>query len=154
MTIPVSKPAGNKTITKDVEIFNDKRWQKNHWQTICSAYLNSPFFEYYRDEFEPFFRSPQSTLLKLNLQLSSVICEIIGIEKEINQTETYIYSPKDMIDFRTSLNPKNKTEGLIFPEYIQVFSSRYGFIPDLSILDVIFNLGPETLDYLKTIKRK
>ena len=154
MTIPVSKPSGNKTITKEVVIFDDKRWQQNHWQTICSAYLNSPFFEYYRDEFEPFFQNSQSSLLELNLRLTSLLCEIIGIEKEIKRTETFIHSPQNSIDLRSSLSPKNKTEGLIFPEYIQVFSARFDFIPDLCILDVIFNLGPETLDYLQTVNRK
>lgn len=154
LTIPVTKPNGNKTLTKDIEIFEDKRWQQNHWRAICSAYLNSPFFEYYRNEFEAFYKIEKTSLLKLNIRLISVLTEIIGINNEVSLTQNFVHSQAKALDLRYSLNPKMKTKELIFPGYIQVFSSRFSFIPDLSILDVLFNLGPETLGYLKSVGRK
>ena len=154
LTIPVSKPNGNKTLTKNVKIFRDNRWQRNHWRAICSAYLNSPYFEYYRDELEVFYKNEKFSLLQLNLELISVITELIGIEKKVSLTQTFYHSPKNVLDLRISLNPKKNTKELFFPEYIQVFSSRFNFSPDLSILDVLFNLGPDTLSYLKSVEKK
>jgi len=152
LTIPVSKPDGNRTLTKDVKITDDKNWQQNHWRAICSAYLNSPFFEYYRDGIEHFYQDKSTSLIKLNMQLLLVLAELIGIKKGITHTDSYQHHPEDMLDLRTILNPKNVKSELNFPEYIQVFSSKFSFMPDLSILDVLFNLGPETLNYLKSIQ--
>ena len=152
LTIPVSKPQGNQTISKDILISNTQRWQQNHWRAINSAYLNSPYFEFYRDEFETFYKESFGNLLQFNNQLMNCICKIVGIRKEFVFTTSYNHSPDKVLDLRSVISPKKEMKWEYFPEYIQVFSTKLGFIPNLSIIDMLFNLGPETLDYLKSIK--
>jgi len=152
LTIPVSKLQGNRTITKDVIISNTQRWQQNHWRAISSAYLNSPYFEFYRDEFETFYKENFGNLLQFNNQLMNCVCKIIDIRKEFVFTTSYNHSPDKVLDLRSVISPKKEMKREHFPEYIQVFSTKLGFIPNLSIIDMLFNLGPETLDYLKSIK--
>jgi len=152
LTIPVSKLQGNRTITKDILISNTQRWQQNHWRAINSAYLNSPYFEFYRDEFETFYKENFGNLLQFNNQLMNCVCKIIDIRKEFVFTTSYNHSPDKVLDLRSVISPKKEMKREYFPEYIQVFSTKLGFIPNLSIIDMLFNLGPETLDYLKSIK--
>jgi len=152
LILPVSKPDGNRTLTKDLKISYNEKWQQNHWRALCSAYLNSPYFEYYRDEFEIFYRKKSESLLDHNMQLIALLTDLIGIKKVISLTQSYQHHPDEMLDLRTKLSPKVEISEFDFPEYIQVFSSKFGFIRDLSIIDVLFNLGPETLTYLKTIR--
>ncbi|RLD47457.1 MAG: hypothetical protein DRI88_06110 [Bacteroidetes bacterium] len=155
LTIPVSKPFGNHTKTKDILIFNQDKWYIKHWRAIETAYLSAPFFIYYRDEIEPFFKTPFERLLDFNMQLSQLFCRIIGIETTITLSEDYMKVPGDRVDYRTVLSPK-KPENIIkeFPEYIQVFETNHGFIPNLSILDLIFNLGPESYDYIAVLSEQ
>ena len=154
LTIPVSKPQGNRTTSKDILIDKSERWQQNHWRAITSAYLNSPYFEFYQDEIEAFYKGNFDSLLQFNEQLMNCICEIIGIQKEFAFTTSYDHSPGKVLDLRSVISPKKEMKREHFPEYIQVFSTKLGFIPNLTIIDLLFNFGPETLVYLKSIKSK
>ena len=155
LSIPVSKPSGNHTKTKDILIFNQDQWYKKHWRAIESAYLPAPFFIYYSDEIKPFFERPFKWLLDFNTQLTETFNRIIGLDTTISLSEDYIKTPKDKIDYRTALSPK-KPENIIkkFPKYTQVFETGYGFIPNLSILDLVFNLGPESYDYITALSKQ
>ena len=150
LTIPLIKVKRKKPF-KDVKIAYDENWQKIHWKSIESAYRSSPYFEYYEDEFQPLFEQKFDFLIDLNTKLQTKIIDIIGIETTISKSSSYIENIDDYIDYRTSLSPKNEITNLNFPNYMQVFNDRLPFKPNLSILDLLFNEGPNSLNYIKSI---
>lgn len=154
LTIPVTKPDGNSTTTSDILIFNNEKWFLMHKRAIQSAYRGSPFFLYYWDYFEDIFSSGNSNLLETNTEILTRILKILKINVVPTFTDNYIQQESIENDYRTRISPKALTSETDFPEYIQVFSDRYGFMPNLSILDVIFNLGPESFTYLEDISKK
>jgi hypothetical protein len=151
LSIPLQKRK-NHTPIENIKISYDESWQKMHWRSIESAYRTSPFFEFYEDDLKPFFESKEHTkLLKFNADIQSIILNLIKINTKIGFTQKYEnVNP----DWRQLIHPKDLKyqNSFQFPKYIQVFEEKYGFIPNLSILDVLFNLGPRTLDYLKSIE--
>ena len=149
LTVPVTKPMGNRTKTKDVRISYELPWQQNHWRSFETAYNKSPFFLYYQDYLVPFYENRTPFLLDFNQSLLETLFLAIRLDRNIGFTETYEKKPLDVDDKRLELATKSLL--LEQPEYIQVFSSKYGFIPNLSILDLLFNLGPETLFYLMSL---
>ena len=151
LSVPVIKVNGNHTLTKDIRIANSIPWQRSHWRSIETAYNNSPFFLFYKDEFEPFFERQFDFLLDLNTELTEVIFNILRIEKKITCTEKFLEIHDSIEDYRW-VKKKEVTSIKAFPPYTQVFSPKYGFIPDLSIIDLIFNLGPESRDFLNSEK--
>jgi hypothetical protein len=152
LTIPMNKPFGNSTKTNEVQIFYGEKWQLIHKRTIESAYLASPYYLYFKDELEIVFHQQHQKLLDLNMSILSTLMELIGIEKKIELNPAYVHHPVDMLDLRQVIHPKKPFDGKFFPAYTQVFSDRHGFQPDLSILDLLFNLGPETYPYLESMK--
>ena len=156
LVVPVVKGRGAKILIKDLKISYDTNWQRNHWRTIFSAYNSSPFFEYYKDEIQPFFTQKAKFLLDFNLSIHESICELLEIENNANVTDDFEKVPSNTINFRELISPKNKTEidKHFQPEkYTQVFSEKFGFIPNLSILDLLFNEGPNSYSVLeKSIK--
>ena len=143
LTIPKERKSSDKTLISDISISNQDKWQKSHWQSIVSAYNSSPFFEYYKDELLPFYTTEHSTLFDFNLKLSKTILELMQVEKKLNLTSKF-QKECNGLDFRSSKFILKNQE-----EYQQVFCEKYSFIPNLSILDVLFNLGPETTSYLE-----
>ena len=143
LTIPKERKSSDKTLISDISISNQDNWQKSHWQSIVSAYNSSPFFEYYKDELFPFYNTKHSTLFDFNLKLSKTILELMQVEKKINFTSKF-QKEFNGLDFRSSKFILKNQE-----EYQQVFCEKYSYIPNLSILDVLFNLGPETTSYLE-----
>lgn len=152
LVVPVVKGRGPKTIIKDLKISYDTNWQRNQWQTIISAYNSSPFFEYYRDEIQPFFEKKQKFLFDLNLAVHETICELLEIENTTILTEDFEKVPEETINFREMISPKNKMQPdpYFHPEkYTQVFSEKFGFVPNLSVLDLLFNVGPDSYTILE-----
>ncbi|MBT4479248.1 MAG: hypothetical protein HOL56_05995 [Flavobacteriales bacterium] len=143
LTIPKERKSSDKTLISDISISNQDNWQKSHWQSIVSAYNSSPFFEYYKDELLPFYNTKHSTLFDFNLKLSKTILELMQVEKKLNFTSKF-QKECNGLDLRSSKFILKNQE-----EYQQVFCEKYSFIPNLSILDVLFNLGPETTSYLE-----
>ena len=152
LNIPVKHNKTNNKITyKDIQIENIEDWQKQHWRSIVSAYKSSPFFEYYEDEIKTFFFTPQYSLFNMNVKIFETICECIGINFLIKYTTTYKkeVNPEKNTDLRNLVNSK-KEANPIFERYTQVFCEKYGYLNNLSILDLLFNEGPNTLNYLES----
>ncbi len=150
LSLPVSRPNGNHTLISEVRIFNTEKWYRNHRRALQSAYEASPFYLYYKDELAEFFSGSFDNLFEFNQQLIRRFCTLLNIKPVISYTKAYQKHPKNVHDLRHCFSPKKQAAGF-FPEYIQVFSDRHGFLPDLSIVDLLFNLGPESKNYLSKI---
>ena len=143
LTIPKERKSSDKTLISDISISNQDNWQKLHWQSIVSAYNSSPFFEYYKDDLLTFYNTKHNTLFDFNLKISKTILELMQVENKLNFTSKF-QKEFNGLDFRSSKFILKNQE-----EYQQVFCEKYSFVPNLSILDVLFNLGPETTSYLE-----
>lgn len=145
LTIPIVKPDNIKCLTKDIRISDHGNWRKLHWNTLVSAYNMSPFFEYYEEDFVPFYEKKFEFLLDYNEALRETICRLIDFEPHIVRTTEY--TPSAEHDFRETIRPKHEVEDPEFRPvpYYQVFQEKHGFLPNLSIIDLLFNMGPESL---------
>lgn len=144
LTIPVVKPYGNKTIDKEVKIA-DESWQKVHWRALESAYKNSPFFMYYEDDFRPFYQKRYTYLTDFNQALQACICQLIGIQNTITESDCFL--TQSTLDYRNSIHTKHPAADKHYSivPYYQVFEQKYGFIANLSIFDLLFNMGNESI---------
>lgn len=152
LVVPVVKGRGPKTVIKDLQLSYDMNWQRNQWQTIVSAYNSSPYFEYYQDELYPFFEKEYKFLLDFNLQIHETICDFMEIENTLELTNDFEQVLEGCINFRETISPKNKNDiDTAFQpvEYTQVFTEKFGFLPNLSILDLLFNEGPNAFTILE-----
>jgi len=149
LNIPVIHSQKNRQKYRDVKIFNDENWQSLHWKSLLSAYRTSPFFEFYEDELQPLFEKKADFILDFNLKCFEVITDCLQIDINTSKTETYQESPANTTDFRFLVNAK-KEHPQTFDKYTQVFSNKHGFISNLSILDLLFNEGPNALNYLES----
>jgi len=153
LSVPVIKGARKKILTKDIQIEYVEDWRKVHFKGIESAYRKSPFYEYYIDDIEPIFSKEYKYLLDLNNDILGVLNEILEISPDIGYTEDYIKETVGVDDWREGIHPKKSKRiedtSFVADPYTQVFSDKLGFEPNLSVLDLIFNLGPEALLYLE-----
>ena len=146
LIIPVSTNSGSKTIDKDVRILNNG-WQKLHWGALEAAYRHSPFFMYYEDDIRPFFQQEYTFLLDFNLALQDSLMQLIGIAPQLTQSSCYVDAQADTIDLRNIVRVKKSIPDAQFGvvPYYQVFEQRHGFLPNLSIFDLLFNMGNESI---------
>lgn len=154
LSIPVQKSAP-KELTKDIRISYTEHWQIRHWRAITSAYRNSPYFEYFEDDIAHFYSEKYELLLDYNLLQLRTVLKILKLRQDIGLTMDYVSSPADCVDLRERIHPKISFEndaavaGTLKTGYYQTFGSRFGFTPNLSILDLLFNTGLESMAYLK-----
>lgn len=148
LTVPVEKSPTPKILTRDIRISDHGNWRHLHWNAFVSAYNMSPFFEYYADDFAPFYEKKYTFLMDYNEALQQLICELIDLRPQIIRTETYETNLPN--DFRNAFHPRHPHDDPSFhpQSYYQVFREKYGFLPDLSIVDLLFNMGPEALPVL------
>lgn len=126
---------------KDVRISNDTRWNKIHWKSICSAYRNSPYFEFFEEDLAAIFSQPDEFIFDFNLRLFKFILVSFKLKKEILFTDEFKNYSEDEEDFRLKYHPGKSNPVEI--KYHQVFEDKHGFIPDLSVLDLLLNEGPQ-----------
>ena len=152
LSIPVEKPDNGSRLIKDMRISDHDDWRTKHWHALESSYFNSPFFEFYQDDFRPFYEKRYEFLTDFNEELIHKCMELIGIQSVIRHTERFVDA--DEIDHETT----NDLRFLISPKtsladdpdfsakpYYQVFADRNGFQPNLSVIDLLFNMGPESI---------
>ncbi|MDC0204574.1 WbqC family protein [Flavobacteriales bacterium] len=145
LTIPKQRKGSDKTIIKEIQISYKQNWQKEHWNAIASSYNSSPYFEYYKDEFQPFFEQEEMLLINFNNKLQAVILRLLQEKKDVKTTTEYLHKGNfsDLRNHKWNIKKQEK--------YDQVFMEKHGFIANISILDLLFNLGTESADYLHNI---
>ena len=143
ISIPIVKPDKDNSKMKDIRIADHGNWRHLHWNAILSAYNSTPYFQYFEDDFRPFYERKIEFIHDFNEELRQLICRFIGINKDVRYTETYINEEiEGYIDLREKIHPKKESDFKTEP-YYQIFASKYGFINNLSILDLLFNMGNE-----------
>ena len=150
LSVPVVKVNGNHTMTKDMALSPIEPWQHIHSRCLESAYKASPYFDHYYDFLRPIFEGHFERLVDLNDTALKAVLKMLKVEKEIVHTTDYVHEAEN--DLREAFSPKKPASASLFPSYYQVFSEKYPFAPDLSVLDLIFNEGPEAMNYLSIVK--
>lgn len=152
LVVPIAKSVEKHTVSQSL-IFDDD-WRTQHWRSLEAPYRNSPFFDFYADEVKSIYEKEHSKIFDLSLESTKLITELLNISIDFDISEEYITN-QDFIDLRNAWNKKeyrNQSPVTQFPNYIQVFSDRHLFAPDLSILDLLFCLGPQAVDYLNNLE--
>lgn len=154
LSVPVLREEGHKRLISGIRIDYRKDWISVHKRAMTSYYGSSPFFEYYADDIFAVLDSRPEFLLELNTSLTRLMAELLGIRCSISYTEDYLKADGSSEDFREVIHPKRHNEilslfGIEGREYYQVFSTRTGFLPDLSAADLLFNEGPNSLSFLR-----
>jgi len=146
LNIPVSIPkSAKKTKSKDILVENSN-WQKQHYKSLEVAYNHSPFFEFYKDDLQKLFSKKYTYLLDVNLDSFAFIMEALELSKEYSLSK--VYEETKLNDFRNLADSKKKVE-ISFLSYIQMFDQKFGFLKNLSILDLLFMEGPNSINFLK-----
>ncbi len=158
LTIPTEKGDEAKCLMKDIRISDHGNWRHVHWNAFVAGYKQSPFFDYYADEFHRFFEHKYEFLYDFNAELCRWVCKQIDIQPTIIPTDEYLTATDGVDDYREIIHPKRDwkvaDEAFAPKAYYQVFDARQGFIPNLSVVDLLFNMGPESLLVLRDSIRK
>ena len=145
LTVPVLKKSGEKTAVKEVRIDYTKAWQHQHWNSIHSAYKGSPYFDFFGERFELFYRKRYDFLWDFNREIGQAVFDILKIKPDINESEVYVETMEGDLDLRQQLSSKPRLQSddphFSPASYHQVFADRAGFVPNLSVLDLLFCEG-------------
>lgn len=153
LTVPVSYTQKNRQQYKDVKLSKTENWQSQHLKSLDSAYRMSPFYEFYIDDLMPLFQRDFEFLLDVNLKCLEILSDCLEIDLNFKLTEAFVNPENTSNDYRFLANAK-KTPKFNFDEYTQVFTEKQGYLNNLSILDLLFNEGPNTINYLEAQKEK
>jgi hypothetical protein len=150
LNIPIKHSNLNHQKTKDIKIEPEFDWQKQHFKSLEAAYRSSPFFEFFEDDIQPIFQKKYTFLMDLNFATLEILSKCLRMKLEFDTTTEYFHEidPKIVTDFRYLIN--GKKDSSVFENYTQVFDDKHGFINNLSVLDLLFNEGKYTKDYLKS----
>ncbi len=147
LNVPIKHALNAHQKTKDVRIEYAFGWQKLHFRSLEAAYRSSPFFEFFEDAISPVFNKKHNFLLDLNFESIEIVSKCLKFNLKYSTTEEYFHDVGNVADLRKLANGKKDTSQ--FEEYTQVFNSKYGYLNNLSILDLLFNEGRHALEYLK-----
>ena len=153
LTVPVERGQGDQI--RSLRISDHGNWRHLHWNALKSAYGESPFFDYYQDDIRPFFEQRWDYLFDFNEAIREKMCELLDIQPKVVPTELFL-SPAEIkentfgTDYREAIRPKHPEPDPDFTpkRYYQVYEQKHGFLPNLSVLDLLFNMGPESIFYL------
>ena len=167
LTVPIERYDGMKCAMRDIRISDHGNWRHLHWQALVSAYGETPFFEYYADDIRPFFEEHRwKYLLDFNLDITHTLCSLLDVRPDLTLSDHYIDADEppygaeglgvsssacsSFVDYRDAIRPKHPLPDAEFEArpYYQVRTQRHGFLPNLSVLDLLFNEGPEGIFYL------
>ena len=157
LTVPVEHSpltSHHSPLVKDLRISDHNQWRRVHWNALQSAYSESPFFDYYADDLHPFFERKYNFLIDFNEAIRQKICELIDIQPQVEYTSSYTSAitpqTSNITDYRDVIHAKHPQPDDTFEakRYWQVFQHKHGFLPNLSILDLLFCMGPESVFYL------
>ena len=152
LTVPVKH--GTSKLIRDIRISDHGEWRHLHWNALLSAYGHSPFFEYYADDIHPFFEKRWEFLFDFNLEIMHTMCQLLDIERTPTPSHDPTPGPSHGRGDTPTPNPSPgrgdypEPSTLHFKPYYQVFAAKHGFLENLSILDLLFNMGPEAVFYL------
>lgn len=149
LTVPVEHN-NDRMLVKDLRISDHNQWRRIHWNALQSAYSESPFFEYYADDIRPFFEKRYDFLVDFNEAIRETVCKLIDILPQIEYTSAYNSQWQESADYRDVIHAKHPLPDNDFEAkpYWQVFQHKHGFLANLSILDLLFCMGPESVFYL------
>ena len=155
LSIPIKHVQGKKNthqVLRDVRIENDFKWQKEHFRSMQIAYQTAPFFEFFEDDLRPLYQTKYTYLMDFNLACFDTLCHILELPIAYETTQSYSPQADDHIDHRKLADAK-RAPTVAMKEYDQVFMERHGFMSNLSILDLVFNLGNGSTAYLKSLAK-
>ncbi len=152
LNIPIKHVGGKqgRQLYRDVQLDNSYPWQRTHWRSLQTSYRASPYFEFFEGDLAPLYDKKHKYLLDFNLKTIEAACECLQIDMPTQKTENYQANPSNLEDRRALVNAKKELP-VNYPPYAQVFEARHGFIPGLSILDLLFNEGNSALAYLSAL---
>ena len=151
LSIPLKKGKNEQQNIREVQIAYEENWRSHHWTSIRSAYGNAPFFDHYAEQIQPIFNKQWTFLFDFNSALLESLCNLIGIDSsKLQRTQQYDKIPTEpILDYRNVIHPKSHLQGedphFQNKKYPQVFEEKTGFLPNLSILDLLFCTGPQTI---------
>jgi len=148
LILPIQHGNKKRLPLKDIKLSYEFDWQRLHWLSLQAAYRSSAYFEYYEDDFAHFYEKPTTYLLDFNIQQLELLLKAFKLKREITFTEEYFRAPQEQLNFRDRISPKLESLLLNPKPYYQVFEDRIGFKPDLSAVDLLFNQGPQSKNYL------
>ena len=157
LTVPTERPEGVKQAMNNTRISEHGDWRHLHWQALVSAYGESPFFCYYADDLQPFFEKRYNSLADFNIDIITTLCTLLDVRPNISISPTYVDAKaladdtnQGIADFREAIRPKHPLPDAQFMPrpYYQVYATRHGFLPNMSVIDLLFNEGPEGIFFL------
>ena len=146
LTVPVKKGSNDRTAYKDVKISNEFDWQRIHWLSLGTSYRSSAYFEFYEDAFAPFYQKKYNFLFDYNLEILEVLFKLLKLQVSFEFTQEYHKNQDEIIDFRSSISSKHPSN-YQNKKYFQVFEDRNGYHNNISIVDLLFNQGPQATKF-------
>ncbi|WP_423149318.1 WbqC family protein [Rubrolithibacter danxiaensis] len=147
LIVPVIKGSKVHTKVRDVKISHDFNWQRLHWMSLQTSYRSSAFFEFYEDAFAPFFEKKWDFIFDYNMEILQLLLKLLKIDSQYQLTDVYEGSYPGWEDYRESIHPKINSSYTAKP-YFQVFEEKNSFMPNLSIVDLLFNQGPQSTHFI------
>ena len=145
--VPVIHTHNNRELFKDVKISYDSNWMDLHLKSLQSGYRSSPYFEYFEDNFIKLYSEKEKFLVDFNIKCIKLISNLLDLNLNYKISNEYIEKTNDIIDLR-GLSNARKEKKIDTPKYIQVFESKHGYLNNLSIVDLVFSEGPNSVSLI------